>query len=67
MEERRMITIPCGGRPTLYTDQLAAEIVRLRAEGKKKDELAAIYGVSVGTIGRWMKRAGLTRGYKKRG
>lgn len=67
MEERRMITIPCGGRPTIYTDQLGSEIAQYRAAGKKNNELAAMYGVSMSTISRWIQKAGVTRAYKKHG
>lgn len=55
--ERRMITIPVGGRPKkVYPDTFWVQIASER-QNMTQQEMAQLHGVSVPTIARWIRAA----------
>lgn len=61
---KNMILVPLGGRPTKYTPELAEELAD-KYKTMKIQELSDLYNVSVRTMQRWLKQAGLSKNNRR--
>lgn len=53
----KKITIPVGGRPSAYNDDIGSEMLILRKNGMTIKAISEKYGVSVSTCKRWLQKA----------
>jgi hypothetical protein len=63
-EYRNMILIPVGGRPTSYTPEIASDLAVIY-KTMTIPELSDLYNVSIRTMNRWLKQAGLSKNNRK--
>ena len=61
---KNMILVPLGGRPTKYTPELASEL-STKYKIMTIQELSGLYNVSVRTMQRWLKQAGISKNNRR--
>lgn len=63
--ERRLITIPCGGRPKKTYSSVFLETLRFQRATMTVKAMAEYYEVSESTMFRWLRKAGCVNSDKK--
>lgn len=56
-KQRKMITIPCGGRPKKEYSANFLATLQFQSLTMTQKEIAELHGVSRATIARWLKKA----------